>query len=209
VSETDIEAKEGTAPAAKTSRARLFVLLPLFAFLGLAAVFAVQLMSGKNASVLPSALIGKPAPATALEPIPGLMKDGRQVPGLDPLDFSGHLTLVNVFASWCAPCREEQPVLMQLSGDKRFRMVGFNYKDKPANALAFLNGLGNPFEAVGSDPKGVNGIEWGVYGVPETYLVGPKGIILYKHVGPFTEASVKDDLMPAVEKALKGIAAGS
>lgn len=209
MSRTEIDANEGGQPVAKRSRARLFVLLPLVAFVVLAGIFAVQLMSGQDASVLPSALIGKPAPATALEPIPGLIKDGHQVPGLDPLDFAGHLTLINVFASWCAPCREEQPILMQLSGDKRFRMVGFNYKDKPKNALDFLDEMGNPFEAVGSDPKGINGIEWGVYGVPETYLVGPKGIILYKHVGPFTEETVKYDLMPAVEKALKGIAAGS
>lgn len=203
------ETSEEARPPANTGRSRLFVFLPLVAFALLAAIFAFQLMSGQDASVLPSALIGKPAPATALEPIPGLTKDGKQVPGLDPLDFSGHLTLVNVFASWCVPCREEQPILMQLSADKRFRMVGFNYKDKPENARAFLNEMGDPFEAVGSDPKGVNGIEWGVYGVPETYLVGPKGTILYKHVGPFTEASVRDDLMPAVADALKGIAAGS
>jgi cytochrome c biogenesis protein CcmG, thiol:disulfide interchange protein DsbE len=191
------------------SRMRLVFLLPLAVFVGLAAIFSVQLFSGKDASVLPSALIGKQAPATALEPIAGLVKDGRQVPGLDPLDFAGRLTLINVFASWCAPCREEQPILMQLSADKRFRLVGFNYKDKPADARAFLNEMGDPFAAVGSDPKGDAGIEWGVYGVPETYLVGPAGTVLYKHVGPFDEASVRDDLMPAVEKALKASAAGS
>lgn len=193
----------------RSGRSRLLVLLPLLVFAVLAGIFALALFSGKDASVLPSALIGKPAPATALKPIPGLMKDGRQVPGLDPLEFSGRLTLVNVFASWCAPCREEQPILMQLSADKRFRMVGFNYKDKPAAALSFLNEMGNPFAAVGSDPKGRAGIEWGVYGVPETYLIGPKGTILYKHVGPFDEASVRQDLMPAVEKALKASGAGS
>ena len=190
-------------------RGRLLVVLPLIFVVGLFAIFAVELFSGKDASVLPSALIGKPAPATALQPIPGLMKDGQPVPGLDPLDFTGRLTLVNVFASWCAPCREEQPILMRLSADKRFRMVGFNYKDRPADALSFLDEMGNPFAAVGSDPKGSAGIEWGVYGVPETYLIGPKGTILYKHVGPFDEASVQNDLMPAVEKALKEPTAGS
>lgn len=209
MSGADIDEMEGATRQASARRARLFVFIPLAAFLLLAGIFMMQLLSGKDASVLPSALIGKPAPATALEPIPGLMKDGKQLPGLDPLDFTGQLTLVNVFASWCAPCREEQPVLMQLATDERFRLVGFNYKDKTVNALAFLDEMGNPFAAVGADPKGRTGIEWGVYGVPETYLVDRDGVIVYKHVGPFTESSIKSDLMPAVAEALKKPAAGS
>jgi cytochrome c biogenesis protein CcmG, thiol:disulfide interchange protein DsbE len=101
------------------------------------------------------------------------------------------------------PCRAEHPLLMQLAKDKRFRIAGLNYKDKDENALKFLGELGNPFDMIGVDASGRAGIEWGVYGVPETFLVGRDGTILYKHVGPFSEASIRDDLMPAVEKALK------
>ena len=133
----------------------------------------------------------------------GLTKDGAPVPGLSTGDLEGHVSLVNVCASWCAPCREEAPLLMRLAEDKRFRLVGIDYKDKPENAKAFLDGMGNPFSAVGTDRSGDVGIEWGVYGVPETYLVSPEGTILYKRVGPFTEEAIARDLMPKIEAALK------
>lgn len=182
---------------------RLFVaLLPLIIFASLAGVFAFQLLSGKDASTIPSALIGKPAPETMLPPLEGLTRDGVQLAGLDSAEFKGQLTLVNVWASWCGPCRDEHPVLMQLAQDKRLRLVGLNYKDKPENARRFLGDLGNPYAAVGTDQTGRSTINWGVYGVPETFLVGPDGTILYKHVGPFTPQSMRDGLMSAVEKAL-------
>ncbi|WP_420960344.1 DsbE family thiol:disulfide interchange protein [Brucella sp. IR073] len=182
----------------------LLALLPLAIFLALAAVFTVQLLSGKDESVIPSVLIGKPAPDMTLPPLEGLAKDGKPLAGLDPASFAGQVTLVNVWASWCVPCRVEHPLLMALAKDNRIRLVGLNYKDKPENARSFLTQLGNPFSAVGTDTTGRAAIDWGVYGVPETFLVGRDGKIVYKHVGPFDPASIRDELMPVIEKALAG-----
>ncbi|MCG8271716.1 DsbE family thiol:disulfide interchange protein [Aquamicrobium sp. NLF2-7] len=179
-----------------TSR-RLFVLLPLALFLALCGVFLAQLMSGRDISEIPSALIGEPAPHTGLPPLPG-----TDLPGLDSGTFAGKVTLVNVFASWCVPCRDEHPMVMELKRDGRFAVTGLNYKDKPANALKFLTELGNPYTAIGIDENGRAGIDWGVYGVPETFLVGKDGRIAYKHVGPITPASLAQRLMPEIEKAL-------
>jgi cytochrome c biogenesis protein CcmG/thiol:disulfide interchange protein DsbE len=176
---------------------RLFVLLPLAAFLALAALFLAQLLSGRDAATIPSALIGAPAPATDLPPLPG-----SQLPGLSSAAFKGNVTLVNVWASWCAPCREEHPVLLALSQDRRFTLAGLNYKDKPENALRFLGELGNPFAAIGADTAGRTALDWGVYGVPETFLVGRDGNIILKHVGPLSPEAVATELMPAIEKAL-------
>jgi len=196
------------APRRRSALRILLALLPLAVFAALAVTFYVQLQSGEDASDLPSALIGKPAPSFDLPPVAGLTRDDAPVRGLASGDLKGHVSLVNVWASWCVPCREEQPLLMQLAKDRRYRMVGINYKDKPANAKAFLDEMGDPFQAVGADRSGDVGIEWGVYGVPETYLVGADGTILYKRVGPFTDEAIRKDLMPKVEKALKD-AAGS
>lgn len=188
--------------AVKKSRTWV-ALLPLLIFVGLAAIFAFQLLSGKDSSTIPSALIGKQAPQTNLPAVEGLTRDGAPVPGLNSEDFIGKLTLVNVWGSWCVPCRQEHPLLMEIAKDERIRVVGLNYKDQPENARRFLGDLGNPFAAVGADRAGRSAIEWGVYGVPETFLVGPDGKIVYKHVGPFTPESVKNDLMPAVAKVLQ------
>lgn len=178
-------------------RRRLLVLLPLAIFLLLAGIFLVQLLSGRDISAVPSALIGRMAPETKL---PAL--DGASLSGLDSSAFAGKITLVNVFASWCAPCREEHPVLMALSQDKRFDIVGLNYKDKPENARRFLGEMGNPYQAIGVDPAGRTAIDWGVYGVPETFLIGRDGKVAFKHVGPITPESAQKVLMPEVEKAL-------
>lgn len=177
----------------------LLVLLPLFIFVALAAIFFRQLISGEDVSVVPSALIGHKAPATDLPPLEGI-----GLPGLNTATFGDRVTLVNVFASWCAPCREEHPVLLQLSQDRRFAIVGLNYKDQPENARRFLGELGNPFIAIGTDEKGRAAIDWGVYGVPETFVVGKDGAILFKHVGPLSPESVNGTLMPEIEKALAG-----
>lgn len=176
---------------------KLFVLLPLLVFLVLAGIFLMQLMSGRDLSVIPSALIGHEAPKTDLPPL-----EGMSLPGLNSADFAGKVTLVNVWASWCAPCREEHPMLLELSRDPRFQIVGLNYKDKPENARRFLGDLGNPFKAVGVDQHGRTTIDWGVYGVPETFLVGKDGKIAFKHVGPLSPEAVQTTLMPAIEKAL-------
>lgn len=202
IDNTDGERAASTARPRRSGLRVALALLPLILFAGLIAVFYSQLMSGEDASLVPSALIGKPAPGFELPAIAGLTKDGKPVPGLATADLKGHLTLVNVWASWCVPCRDEQPQLMQLAKDGRFRLVGINYKDKPENARRFLETLGNPFAAVGADRAGTVGIDWGVYGVPETYLVSADGTILYKHVGPYTPEAVANDLMPAVKKAL-------
>ncbi|MCX7303028.1 MAG: DsbE family thiol:disulfide interchange protein [Hyphomicrobiales bacterium] len=176
---------------------RLMVFVPLLLFLVLAALFLSQLLSGRDSAEIPSALIGQPAPKTNLAPL-----EGMALPGLDSRTFAGNVTLVNVWASWCAPCREEHPVLLQLSRDKRFAIAGMNYKDTPENAQRFLSGLGNPYSTVGVDGSGRAAIEWGVYGVPETFLVGKDGKIRFKHVGPLTEQAVATSLMPEIEKAL-------
>jgi cytochrome c biogenesis protein CcmG/thiol:disulfide interchange protein DsbE len=181
----------------RPTRLRPMLLLPLAIFLGLATIFLLQLLSGRDVSEVPSALIGQPAPVTNLPPL-----EGGALPGLDSKRFAGRVTLLNVFASWCAPCREEHPVLLALAQDKRYTLVALNYKDKPENARRFLGDLGNPFSAIGVDEAGRAAIDWGVYGVPETFVVGKDGRIAFKHVGPLTPDSVRDELLPQVEKAL-------
>jgi len=184
---------DGFAPP----RRRLVVLLPLIVFLGLAVVFMGQLLSGRDVSAVPSALIGSAAPKTVLPAV-----EGMNVPGIDIAGGDGKVMLLNVFASWCVPCRQEHPVLLELSRDKRFELVGLNYKDEPENARRFLGELGNPYSAIGSDAKGRAAIDWGVYGVPETFVIGRTGTILHKQVGPLSVETVRSDLMPAIEKAL-------
>jgi cytochrome c biogenesis protein CcmG/thiol:disulfide interchange protein DsbE len=180
-------------------------LLPLLVFGGIAGTAAKMLydqdVHGKDVSAIPSALIGTKAPSLALPPL-----EGSKVPALSDAAIKGKLTLVNVFASWCIPCRQEHPLLRELAKDGRLNIVAINYKDQPDNALRFLSDLGNPFQAIGIDPKGAAAIDWGVYGIPESYLVGPDGTILYKRVGPFDDLSLKEGLYPAMEKALAGSA---
>lgn len=173
--------------------------LPLVLFAALAAVFMTQLQSGRDVSEIPSALIGTKAPMLDLVAL-----EGSELPALTTAAISGKLTLVNVFASWCVPCRQEHPMLLELSKDPRVNVVGINYKDRNDNALRFLGELGNPYDAIGVDPNGKAAIDWGVYGIPESYLVGPDGMILYKKVGPFDQESFQTQLMPAIEKALAG-----
>jgi cytochrome c biogenesis protein CcmG/thiol:disulfide interchange protein DsbE len=188
-------------PPKKSGGRYLLALLPLLIFGGFAFVTGKVLydqeVHGKDVSAIPSALIGTKAPALDL---PAL--EGSNLPALTDKAISGKLTLVNVFASWCVPCREEHPVLLGLSKDPRITIVGINYKDRNDNALRFLGELGNPYAAIGVDPTGKAAIDWGVYGIPETYLVGPDGTILYKKVGPFDNISLTEGLMPAIEKAL-------
>jgi cytochrome c biogenesis protein CcmG/thiol:disulfide interchange protein DsbE len=186
-------------------RRRLVVLLPLALFLALAALFFVRLGAG-DVSRIPSALIGRPAPSTNLPPVAGLARDGKLVPGLDAADFKGAVTVLNIWASWCVPCHDEAPLLMKLADDPRIRVAGINYKDQADNARRFLGRYGNPFTASGADPSGRAAIEWGVYGVPETFIVGRDGRIAYKLVGPITPANLDAVLKPEIEKAL---AAGS
>src|SRR5262249_40740156 len=185
-------------------RHRLVVLVPLLVFLVVVGLFLYKLVTGGDPSALPSVLIGRPAPPTNLPPVPGLERDGRPVPGLASADFQGAVTLVNVWASWCGPCHEEAPLLMRLADDKRIRVVGINQKDQPENARRFLGRYGNPFAAAGLDQNGRASIEWGVYGVPETFVIGRDGKIAFKLVGPITPVSLERELRPAIEEALAG-----
>ena len=178
-------------------------LIPLAVFAGFALVAGKMLydqdVNGRDISAIPSALIGQKAPSLAL---PAL--EGSNTPALTDAAVDGKLTLVNVFASWCVPCREEHPFLKELAKDERLTVVGINYKDRNDNALRFRGELGNPYDAIGVDPNGKAAIDWGVYGIPESYLVGPDGTILYKKVGPFDERTLTRELLPAIEKAAAG-----
>jgi cytochrome c biogenesis protein CcmG/thiol:disulfide interchange protein DsbE len=194
-----------TLPQTPPRGRRILVLVPLAVFLALAALFLVRLFSGDPGRI-PSALIGRPAPAVDLPPMEGLERDGKPMPGLSAAEFRGNVTVVNVWASWCIPCRDEAPFLLELASDTRIRLVGINYKDQPDNARRFLNRYGNPFLASGIDQNGRAAIEWGVYGVPETFLIGRDGRIAYKLVGPLGAQNFERDMKPAIEKAL---AAGS
>lgn len=193
--------KSVAGPNARAWGGRMLVLIPLLAFLALAAVFVLRLGAG-DPSHIPSALIGHAAPRTELPPLPGLEHDGKAVPGLDSADFRGQVTVLNVWASWCVPCREEAALLMTLAADSRLRVVGMNYKDQPDNARRFLGRYGNPFAANGVDGNGRAAIEWGVYGVPETFVIDREGRITYKLIGPLTPDNLETAVKPVIEKTL-------
>lgn len=190
-----------TPPTTSRLIARIMLVLPLLTFLVLAALFYGRLFSGDPAR-LPSALIGQPAPVLNLPPLEGLTRDGQPVPGLPAGSVGkGEVTVLNVFASWCVPCRDEHPFLVELSKMDGFRLVGLNYKDEPGNARRFLGTFGNPYAAVGVDGKGRAAIEWGVYGVPETFVIGRDGRIAYKYVGPIDAVGLRERLLPEIGKA--------
>ena len=183
-------------------RSRWLMAAPLIAFAALAAIFWFRLGIG-DPSRIPSALIGRPAPQTVLPPLDGLVNKGALVPGLDPAVFKGKVSIVNVWASWCVPCHDEAPLLTELGHDERLQIVGINYKDSADNARRFLGRYGNPFGVVGVDANGRASIEWGVYGVPETFIVGREGTIVYKLVGPVTPDNINTVLKSEIGKALK------
>jgi cytochrome c biogenesis protein CcmG/thiol:disulfide interchange protein DsbE len=188
--------------ASTTSRPpRARYLVPLILLVGLVGVFFYSLFSG-DPSKLPSALIGKPAPQFALPPIEGFEKNGAPGEGLRTADLAtGEVTIVNVWASWCGPCIQEHPILVWLKEQHELRLVGINYKDAPDKALQFLARLGDPYDLLGVDRDGRAAIDWGVYGVPETFVVDGRGEILYRYAGPLTERVVTEELLPAVEIA--------
>ena len=188
----------------KRRKSAVLVLLPVAIFAALAALFLFQLTIGDDPSMIPSALIGKKAPDTELAGIPDLRRDGETVPGFSTKDLLGKISVVNVFASWCVPCRQEHPLLEELSKVEGIQLIGINYKDKPENARRFLGSLGNPYARIGADENGRASIDWGVYGVPETYIVDREGTIRYKFIGPLAPKSYAETFLPQLEKIKAG-----
>jgi cytochrome c biogenesis protein CcmG/thiol:disulfide interchange protein DsbE len=194
----DSASPQPTAPQRKTSR---WLVAPLIIFSALAAMFYYALQSG-DPSRLPSALIGKPAPQLTLDPVPDLVNNGQPVRGLAPGDLTrGRVSVVNFWASWCVPCVQEHPLLVELKRRTDIDLFGINYKDQAPAARRFLGRYGNPFTAVGVDSNGRAAIEWGVYGMPETFVVDGAGRIVYKHVGPISLETLEKQMLPAIEAA--------
>ena len=193
---------ENEAPSEQTrSRSRTWMLIPLVLFAALSGLFYERLIVGGNPAAVPSPLIDKPVPEFSLPALKDLTASGEAVPGFSEADLKGSVSLVNIWASWCLPCRDEHPILMDLAKRDGIRIYGINYKDKTENALRFLDGLGNPYAGVGADESGRVSIDWGVYGVPETFVVNGNGCITYKHVGPLNEDLIARKLLPAIELA--------
>jgi cytochrome c biogenesis protein CcmG, thiol:disulfide interchange protein DsbE len=191
--------------ATPNPRRRGLLLAPVLIFAGLVLMFAFALQKG-DPSKLPSALVGRAAPPLDLAPLDQLMgADGRPVPGLDRDAFKkAGVTIVNFWASWCVPCVEEHPLLVRLAQRSDVTLYGVNYKDQAANARRFLGRYGNPFKAVGADASGRAAVDWGVYGMPETFVVDGRGIVVYKHVGQLTAAALEQTIIPAILAAAKG-----
>ncbi len=171
--------------------------VPLGVFLALAAALAVTLyqirFEGRDIAEIPSPLINRPVPAFDLPPVVGREK------GLKSDDLIGKVTLVNFFASWCAPCQIEHPVLTELAAKGVVPVYGINYKDKPEDVRRWLDRLGDPYHRAGADLDGRAGIEWGVYGLPETFIVDHEGRIAYKHTGPILRQDVEECILPLIE----------
>ena len=178
------------------------MILPLAVFAILAVILYFRLFGG-DPSQIPSALIGQTVPEFSLQALPGLVDENNAaVPGFSNTDLAaGGVTIVNVWASWCVPCRAEHPVLVELGATAGVPVYGINYKDNPENARRFLGQLGNPFQAVGVDPTGRASIDWGLYGVPETFIIAGDGKIAFKFVGPMTAKTLEEVILPEIERA--------
>jgi len=172
---------------------RLLYLLPVALFAVVGVYFAVALRPGHDPRALPSALIDKPAPAFDLALLTGAGRFTRD-------GLLGTPVLINVFASWCAPCRQEHPLLMRLAARENVRLVGIAYKDKPEDTARFLAQLGDPFRAIGVDRDGQTGLDFGVYGVPETYVLDRLGHIRKRFVGPLTPDLMERELLPLLRE---------
>lgn len=193
-----------TQVSAKPRRRRAgWVVAPLIIFAALATMFFYALQTG-DPSRLPSALIGKPVPQFTLAPLEGLTDNGQPVPGFSNADLArGKPSVVNFWASWCVPCVQEHPVLVEMVRRTNVDLYGINYKDQTSAARRFLGHHGNPYKAVGVDTNGRVAIDWGVYGMPETFVVDGKGRIVYKHVGPISIQALESQVIPAIEAARK------
>jgi cytochrome c biogenesis protein CcmG, thiol:disulfide interchange protein DsbE len=187
------------APGEGVARRRFLFALPAAAVAGLAGLFAMSL--GRDPSRVPSALIGGPAPEFSLPPV-----QGRTL-GLSKADLLGTVSLVNVFASWCVECRAEHPLLMRLAREKTVLIHGLN-KDAPESAARWLNTVGDPYSRTGADLDGRVSIDWGVYGVPETFVVGADGVIAYKHIGAISESALADIILPLIARLRRAATGG-
>ncbi|MBK1726265.1 DsbE family thiol:disulfide interchange protein [Halorhodospira neutriphila] len=165
--------------------------LPLTLVLVLLGLFYVGL--GTDTEELPSPLVGEPAPAFEL---PSLQEPQTT---LTEADFTGEVALVNVWASWCRPCRQELPYLQEIA-KRDVPVYGFNYRDSRQNARRFLEAFGNPYDKIAFDPEAEAGMDWGVYATPETYVLDAQGIIRHKHIGPINAKVLQEDLLPLIEK---------
>lgn len=182
-------------------RRQLVLLAPIAVFAALAAGFGYGLT--RNPQEIPSALIGKPVPEFRLPPV-----QGRRL-GLSSADLKGEVSLVNVFASWCTACRYEHPLFMRLKAEGVVPIHGLNYKDKPENAAAWLDKLGDPYTRTGADRDGRVAIDWGVYGVPETYVISAEGHIVHKHIGPLSQKDLDETILPMIEALRRGDSSSS
>ncbi|MFQ5566595.1 MAG: DsbE family thiol:disulfide interchange protein [Paracoccaceae bacterium] len=187
-------AKHGPGRRLGAWAARLIYLLPVLLFGVVTGYFLWGLDPERDPSEVPSVLIDKPAPEFSLPPV-----QGRTL-GLSTADLKGEVSLVNVFASWCTACRYEHPLLMRLKADGAVPIHGLNYKDRPEDAAEWLDTLGDPYTRTGADQSGRIGIEWGVYGVPETFVISREGRIMHKHIGPVTEKDLEDAILPLIER---------
>jgi cytochrome c biogenesis protein CcmG, thiol:disulfide interchange protein DsbE len=192
---------DGPGASVPPRRVHPLFLLPVAGFLGLVAAFALGLHN--DPSLLPSPLIGKPAPVFDLPPV-----EGRSL-GLSSRDLQGRVSLVNVFASWCVSCREEHALLLQLRQSGIVPIEGLDYKDKPADAARWLAAIGDPYTRIGADTDGRVAIDWGVYGVPETFVVDRRGIIAYKQIGPVTPVILDRTILPMIARLREFPAAGT
>ena len=179
-------------PADERPRRRLGYLVPALAFVGLLVLLAIGLT--RDPTIVPSPLIGKSAPQFALPPLPG------RNDGLSNADLANKISLVNVFASWCLACRDEHPLFMEMQARGILPIQGINYKDRPEDAERWLAQLGDPYTRIGADRDGRASIEWGVYGVPESFLVDGEGRIVYKHIGAVTPEALEEIILPLVEQ---------
>ncbi len=190
-------------------KSTVFRLLPVLVFGVVALFFGVALVTS-DPSRVPSVLIGKPVPETVFPAIEELTADGRPVPGFVSADLArGKVSIVNFWASWCAQCVEEHPLLDQLAQSSGAELYGVNHKDTPVAARRYLGRYGNPYSVVGADQNGRNGIDWGVYGMPETFVINGRGEVVYKQIGPLSPDVIATKIMPAIDAAKKNVAAAA
>lgn len=183
----------------------LLILLPLIIFGAMAVLFLLQMAKGTDPSKIPSVLINKPAPDFDLPPLNaqyGFVVEGAPMKGFSSADLKGKVSVVNIWASWCPTCRDEHPLLLEMNKDNRYQLLGLAYKDEEANAARFLKNHGNAFDRVGLDLSGRVGIDWGVYGAPETFIVDKTGTIRHKHIGALTPKSLMESFLPKLEQIL-------